>query len=274
MKKKNNNIFELSQWCYGKRPRLAVAARDVQLVCLRALQEVFTGMAPWEAQPCQHSWPLCVAFTAVMVLQLQGGWKPRNAGSLLEQGNHLGSQWGLGEFDLWSKSKYVFTTSMICIACTNYLVDLSLCTRQEWVIQLPKKRARKYVYHILFSYGHLELLLHTVGSKHRWNSSLCELKTAAIITATQNLGKFFARLRQKHLGCGRAGNSSSALVLKCQVVLMCLLCTCPQDCQQLDLSTAEASWSLAHSFVRSRDSLLYSLPWIIGRVRIKKCLEG
>lgn len=73
-----------------KRPQVAVAARDVQLICPRALWAAFTGMAPWEAQPCQHSWPLCVAFTAVMVLQLQGDWKPRNAGSLLEAGKSSG----------------------------------------------------------------------------------------------------------------------------------------------------------------------------------------
>lgn len=154
-------------------------------------------MALWEAQLdtvcCLHSWD---------------GESQEVQGLSWKLGDHL------GKFDLWSKSKHVFIASIICISCLNYLVGLSLCSRQEWVILLPKKRARKYVYYILISYGHLEPLLHPAGSKYRWNSSLCELKTAAITTATQNLDKFFARLRQKHLDRGRGGNRSSMLVLK------------------------------------------------------------
>lgn len=96
----------------------ALAARGAPLVCPRAVSAAFTGMALWEAQPCQHSRPLCVAFTAAMVMlrctcretesqEMQGlSWK---------QGNHLGSQWGQGEFDLWSKSGHAFTLFVISV---------------------------------------------------------------------------------------------------------------------------------------------------------------
>lgn len=83
--------------------------------------------------PSQLWW--CCSCSETGSQEMQGlSWK---------QGNHLGSQWGLGEFDLCSKSKLVFTAFIICIACTNYLVVLRLCTRQKWGILLPKKRARK-----------------------------------------------------------------------------------------------------------------------------------
>lgn len=140
--------------------------------------------------PSQLWW--CCSCREAESQEMQGlSWKHRN---------HLGPQWGLGEFDFWSKSKHVFTTFIICIVCTNYFVGLSLYTGLEWGNLLSKRRARKYVCYIFISYRHLELLLHPSGRKHRQNSSLCELKTAAIATAAQNLDKFFCQIEAKPSG--------------------------------------------------------------------------
>ena len=112
------------------------------------------------------------------VLQLQGDWKPRNAGCLLEAGKssgisaRSGGVWFVVQIQACIYLVHDFSTTFLCLACTNYLVGLGLCTRQKWGILFPKKRARKYGYYILISYGHLVLLLHHAGSKHRGNSSL------------------------------------------------------------------------------------------------------
>lgn len=50
------------------------------------------------------------------VLQLQEDWESQEMQGLSwKQGNHLGFQWGLGEFDLWSKSRQAFTLFMISV---------------------------------------------------------------------------------------------------------------------------------------------------------------
>lgn len=75
-------------------------------------------VALWEAQPCQHSRPRCVAFTAAMVMlrcSCRETESQEMQGLSWEQGNHLGSQWGLGEFDLWSKSRHAFTLFVISV---------------------------------------------------------------------------------------------------------------------------------------------------------------
>lgn len=140
---------------------------------LGTLWAVFTRTALWEAQPCQHSWTLCVTFTAVMVMLhccCQGmehlSWK---------QGNHLGSQWGLGELDLWSKSRHIFTLFMIsvpvCITCTIILwVWIFVLNRNEKLYS-PREGLANTVNSILVFYGHLVLCLHQAGSRDRGNSS-------------------------------------------------------------------------------------------------------
>lgn len=127
------------------------------------------GSPALPAQPatmcCLHS---CDGDTA---LQLQGDRKPRNAGSVLEAGKSSGISvrsgrvWFVVQIQACIYLVRDFTTTFLCLPCTNYLVGLRLCTREEWGILFHKKRARKHGYYILISHRHLVLLFHHAGRK-------------------------------------------------------------------------------------------------------------
>lgn len=143
--KNSTFFFESSQWWHAARGRRWLWLPGMLSSFVPELSESAhrDGSVGSTALPAQLATVCCLHSWDGESQVVQGlSWK---------LGDDLGSQWGLGEFDLWSKSKHAFTASIICISCLNYLVGLSLCTRREWVILLPKKRARKYVYYILIS---------------------------------------------------------------------------------------------------------------------------